>query len=606
GQRYTRAPLGARGNTTCSMAQSCQVSWQITIPKERLALQLNQTATAAPADAATARARVNFNGLNDPQADWARTMQIGAGGNQLPINADERIKLWIGYSTACGPFQQIAICKDNTKLWETSIYAREQAVIAANSLSDECTRNSVSVSSLESIVRGRRHCGIFLDIPVSEFAEDSFNYMIPSDITIAGVLDLNQLNPIFNSFPVLTRNYASLYLQLWTQDFLQDLKVVYLNKYNPVTNDHLAYQMIPPEKPDIIYLLNTPEESQVYPVTDPVKYIHGQAYSKYNIRIVNMEGKEDTERKPTNTISQIKDAKFTKLDINNVGFNMENEEAIIDMIRVQKILNFPTYIIRTQSTNFPFSGFASNGGSMQSIMSYSNIKALFITFAMNQYPTWFYPVLFQRFNLEIDQRHLIQQDYVSLNPLVTGQMFECFVEQDLVSAPSDLYHSLNFQNRTINEGDDRDYYGHMGNNFQERENIFYNTTLYSGTKAINIYYPHKFMLAWKMATDDSFMRGYNASKMGARTNIQVTLSGSLTEGIVDSSQIKRAADENQNNLISFIVTRSYPTPTNAQITPQMHYLCDAIIRFTFDDAPDPQVLNFEIIGEVGGTMIRSG
>ncbi|KAA6328545.1 MAG: hypothetical protein EZS28_053704, partial [Streblomastix strix] len=31
-----------------------------------------------------------------------------------------------------------------------------------------------------------------------------------------------------------------------------------------------------------------------------------------------------------------------------------------------------------------------------------------------------------------------------------------------------------------------------------------------------------------------------------------------------------------------------------------------IIRFTFDDAPDPQVLNFEIIGEVGGTMIRSG
>ncbi|KAA6371283.1 MAG: hypothetical protein EZS28_033189, partial [Streblomastix strix] len=30
------------------------------------------------------------------------------------------------------------------------------------------------------------------------------------------------------------------------------------------------------------------------------------------------------------------------------------------------------------------------------------------------------------------------------------------------------------------------------------------------------------------------------------------------------------------------------------------------ISYTFDDAPDPQVLNFEIIGEVGGTMIRSG
>ncbi|KAA6308408.1 MAG: hypothetical protein EZS28_056696, partial [Streblomastix strix] len=40
----------------------------------------------------------------------------------------------------------------------------------------------------------------------------------------SGVMDLNQLNPIFNSFPVLTRNYAQLHIQLWMQDFLQDLK----------------------------------------------------------------------------------------------------------------------------------------------------------------------------------------------------------------------------------------------------------------------------------------------------------------------------------------------------------------------------------------------
>ncbi|KAA6388639.1 MAG: hypothetical protein EZS28_015835 [Streblomastix strix] len=444
GQRYIRAPLGARGNITCSIAQSCQVSWQITIPKERLALQINLTATAAPTTEGLARARVNFNGLDDPQADWARTVEIGEEDNQLPTNPGERIKLWI----------------DNTKLWETSIYAREQAVIAANSLSDLRTDNSVSVSSLESIVRGRRHCEIFLDIPVSEVAAVSFNYKFPFDITIVGVLDLNLLNPIFNSFSVLTRNYASLYLQLQTQDFLQDLKVVYLNKSDTMGNEYLAYQMIPPKKPDIIYLLNTVVS----------------AYRSFSVRLVNMEGKEATERRPTNSISQIKDARFNKLDIINVGFNMENEYAIIDMIRNQKILNFPTQIIRTQSTNFPFRRFVSSGGSMQSIMSYSNIKALFIRFDMNQYPTWFFPVLFQKFNLEIDQRHLIQQEYTLLNLTVTSQMFECFVEQDLVSAPSDLYHSLNFQNRTINEGDDS-YYGKMGNNFQERENIFYNTTL---------------------------------------------------------------------------------------------------------------------------------
>ncbi|KAA6367837.1 MAG: hypothetical protein EZS28_036636 [Streblomastix strix] len=97
------------------------------------------------------------------------------------------------------------------------------------------------------------------------------------------------------------------------------------------------------------------------------------------------------------------------------------------------------------------------------------------------------------------------------------------------------------------------------------------------------------MLAWKIATDDSFMRGYNSSKIGARTNIQVSLTGTITQGIVDNELIRVNAEENQNNLISFIATRSFPTPT-----------------FIFDDAPDPQVLNFEINGEVGGTMIRSG
>ncbi|KAA6398073.1 MAG: hypothetical protein EZS28_006401 [Streblomastix strix] len=57
--------------------------------------------------------------------------------------------------------------------------------------------------------------------------------------------------------------------------------------------------------------------------------------------------------------------------------------------------------------------------------------------------------------------------------------------------------------------------------------------------------------------------------------------------------------------IRIVNMEAYPQPTNAQISPQMHYICDAIIRFTFNDAPDPQILNFEIIGEISGTLVRS-
>ncbi|KAA6375733.1 MAG: hypothetical protein EZS28_028738 [Streblomastix strix] len=393
----------------------------------------------------------------------------------------EVLRFWLGFSTACGPFNQFAICKYSTKLWDTSIYAREQAVICSNSLSDLCTNNSVSVSPLESIIAGKRHCG------------------------------------------------------LWMQDFLQDLKVVWLNKTDTVANRHLAYQMIPPEKPDIIYLLNAATAGDVY------------GYGKFSARIVNIQGVAVDGKAPQSTISQIKDAVFTKLEIQN---------------------------------------------------------AMFMTFAMPQYPTWFFPVLFHNFDLVIDQRHVIPQPYDALTQSVCGQMFDCFVDQDVVSAPSDLYHSLTFEN--INTDDQKYFYGYNGANVAnpKQANIFYRTTLFNGTKETKTLYPNKFMLAWKLATDDSFMRGYNSSKISARTNIQVILNGNLVREINETMDINQA--QKQNVFAEFSGTRAYPDPVEVGLTPITHYLCDAIVRIMFDDNPDPQVLSMEVIGEMGGSMIRNG
>ncbi|KAA6402875.1 MAG: hypothetical protein EZS28_001600 [Streblomastix strix] len=47
-------------------------------------------------------------------------------------------------------------------------------------------------------------------------------------------------------------------------------------------------------------------------------------------------------------------------------------------------------------------------------MSFSNIKAMFMTFAMPQYPTWFFPVLFLNFDLVIDQRYVDPVPYEAL------------------------------------------------------------------------------------------------------------------------------------------------------------------------------------------------
>ncbi|KAA6403572.1 MAG: hypothetical protein EZS28_000908 [Streblomastix strix] len=301
GVKYIRARLGARGKSSCSMIQTCQVNWTITILANTLAIQLIKTAVVLDTPAKL-NIRTNFNGKEDPTADWTTYMS----------------------QTAQGYF-------DATTLWGSAIYAREQAVISGNSLSDLCTKNGVSVPLIESIIEGKRHCGEFIHIPLAKIdrhattktAATPFYYKIPQDITFSGVLDLNQLNHIFNSFHVLTRNYATLHLQLYIQDFLQDLKVVLVNKNDTVQNNHLVYHMIPPEKPEIVYLLAGDDAT-------------GLEYLRYNARIVNMQNAAIDDQIPQNSINKIGNAKFDILEIQNVCFKIANEEAIITEVMLLK------------------------------------------------------------------------------------------------------------------------------------------------------------------------------------------------------------------------------------------------------------------------------
>ncbi|KAA6395296.1 MAG: hypothetical protein EZS28_009175 [Streblomastix strix] len=229
-----------------------------------------------------------------------------------------------------------------------------------------------------------------------------------------------------------------------------------------------------------------------------------------------------------------------------------------------------------------------------------------MTFAIQQYPTWFFPILMKKNELIIDQKHATPNPYEALTADVNGSNFQSFVDQDIVSARSDLYCSLTFENININ---DKNYqYGKDDGPAEDQDNVFFNTTLFRASKAIKTYYPNKFMFAWKLATDDSFMRGYNSTRVGARTNVQMILHYNIMNGIIDNYKVldtDPATTENQNNFAGFIGTRSYPISTQIAQTLLVHFLCDLIVRIMFDDAPEPQILNLEVIGEIGGSMIMA-
>ncbi|KAA6362876.1 MAG: hypothetical protein EZS28_041597, partial [Streblomastix strix] len=155
-----------------------------------------------------------------------------------------------------------------------------------------------------------------------------------------------------------------------------------------------------------------------------------------------------------------------------------------------------------------------------------------------------------------------------------------------------------------NVDDKNNFYGLIDNADQYKTaNIFYLTTLYSGSKAIKTLYPNKYMPAWKLASDESYMRGYNSSNLGSRSNVQVILQGNLTNGIIETANINPS--QNQNDFEYFIGTRAYPDPNKASITPMMHYLCDVFVRIIFDDSSMPQVLNIDVICELAGGAIKN-
>ncbi|KAA6355237.1 MAG: hypothetical protein EZS28_049236 [Streblomastix strix] len=180
---------------------------------------------------------------------------------------------------------------------------------------------------------------------------------------------------------------------------------------------------------------------------------------------------------------------------------------------------------------------------------------------MQQYPTWFFPLLLKKIDLIIDKKHAALNPYEALTADVNCSIFQYFVDQDIVSAPYDLYRSLIFEKINI---DDKYYqYGKDDRPAEQQHNVFYNTIIFRGSK----------------------------------------------DGIIDNYKVldaDPATTENQNNFAGFIGTRSYPISTQIAQTPLVHFLCDSIVRIMFDDAPEPQILNLEVIGEIGGSMIMAG
>ncbi|KAA6404260.1 MAG: hypothetical protein EZS28_000218 [Streblomastix strix] len=73
--------------------------------------------------------------------------------------------------------------------------------------------------------------------------------------------------------------------------------------------------------------------------------------------------------------------------------------------------------------------------------------------------------------------------------------------------------------------------------------------------------------------------------------------------IIDQRHVVPAPYEALTQIVNGAI---YPNPLQVNLTLLKHYLCEAVVRIIFVDAPDPQVLSMEVIGELGGSVVRNG
>lgn len=393
----------------------------------------------------------------------------------------EHLQFKLFYDTGFSIASMVQLCLVADAKVSTENFNYQQSLITLNSLPDFVTENSNSESTLKALVSnpGFRGVGsglIDIDLAEAQNTADNFVKVIAKDIGIEGVIDLDRGNPLFHNFPIITRNMGELYIRLYMENFLRELKIVYLNKKRisskaifdqftgriqaqgtsagantkqlfTVTNDtttpgttdnslsgnitnagdeYLPYQRLPADKADLIYLNG----------------------NMYKVKLVNLKTNSITTTagvpfKQTNPIYTLANIQWTRFEIRKTEFDIEEYEDIKASQAKAGTYKFPVHIFR--SKNFDQTNAASSSSNaLQTTLNAPNIDRVFITQPWSRdYYTFLPTVACTDINPQLHNNPVLPRTEDALNARTVERIGSVFVDTDKYSMPTDLFNSLN-------------------------------------------------------------------------------------------------------------------------------------------------------------------
>lgn len=553
-----------------TLAQLAQIYFQYIIPANSLGIILK---------------KMTNNGSTESTADVS-TVNFRNHG----FSNDIQFKLF--YDTGFSIASMVQLCLVADAKVSTENFNYQQSLLTLNSLPDFVTENSNCESTLKALVAnpGFRGVGsglINIDCDEAQNSADNYCHIIDHDISIEGVIDLDRGNPLFHNFPIITRNMGELYIRLYMENFLRELKVVYLDKVrnpaqviaNPGTSQatspsfgpvYLPFQRIPIDKPDFIF-------------------IDGDTYK---VKLVNLKQNAIVHTavvpfKQTNPIYTLNNISWTRFEIRKVEFDIEDYEDIKASQAKAGTYKFPVHLWR--SKNFDQTNAASSSSNaLQTTLNAPNIDRLFITQPWSRdYYTHLPTVACTDINPQLHNNPVLPRTEDCLNSRTVERIGNVFVDTDKYSMPTDLFNSLNvptiykeLQLKGLNT------YGGLAA-FEEIQRGF-------AYPSYQVILPNKFAYALELNEGGCFRRGFNSVIDGnysptVPVNLQQSTQTSANiyydNGVAHGGSTFDTANQegdivNTNSGFNSVV--SYGDLRVSGAVASIHCLCDYIFWVNFD------------------------
>ena len=595
-----------------TLAQLAQIFFQYVIPANSLGIILN----------ADYNEDVDLNGegtlvprlenSNNPTNSTPEAYQEDVATEITAGSINEHLKFKLFYDTGFSIASMVQLCLSADAKVSTENFNYQQALLTLNSLPDFATDNSSSESTLKALVHNEHYRGVgsgLLDFNFKAYHKDTnptgltfdnttFLAPIQIPIGIEGVIDLNKGNPLFHNFPIITRNMGELYIRLYMENFLRELKIVYLNKSRTVLNldnqkltatkkwgeeeedteaildgdgkniftsnalEWLPYQRLPVDKSDFIFLDG----------------------KRYKVKIVNIRTNAIDSLSPcsftqTNPIYTLDNISWKRFEIRKIEFDIEDYEDIKASQAKAATYKFPVHLFR--SKNFDQTNAASSSSNaLQTTLNAPNIDRIFITQPLSRDYYTFLPTLATTdINPQLHNNPILPRTEDALNSRTCERIYGVFIDTDKHTPPQDLISSTDIptQHKQL---------WIKGPNTYGGEGAYCDLQRGIATSHLPYILPNKFSYALELNEGGCFRRGFNSVIDG---NYSPTVPVNLQQSVQTSadlyfSYVSAHASEEEtlgnNGLWNSFV--AYGDIRESGAVASIHCLCDYIFWINFD------------------------